>query len=546
MPLDHQTLVELLESSFSAHAHATANRCMGVDCSFESLDSKSRHLAAYLQGLGLQYPDRVAVMMPNLPQHPIAIAGVIRAGLVLVEMSPLLSSRELSHQLKDCGARAVIVLENFGRCLAEALHGTQVQIIIRSAVGDELGAKGRLITAVVRHIKRQVPRANYGDTRLVGYRSAIAIGTHLRYDRPKRSSDDLALLQYTGGTTGTSKAAMLSHSNIVANLEQASELLAPALQTPPKQGGQFIMVCALPLFHIFALTVCFFMSTRLGFKGLLIPNPRDFKGFTATLQKELVHLFPGVSTLFNALMSQPGWKKVRFPDLRVALGGGMAVSQSVAERWQACTGKPLLEGYGLSETSPVVSATPLDAPGYLGHVGRPLRDTEIRILGDQLEPLPQGSIGEIAVRGPQVMKGYWGKPNESREFFTPDGFFRTGDLGQILEDGSLKIVDRKKEMILVSGYNVYPSEVEQQVQLHPSIQECAVVGHPDPNSGEAVWLYAVKRSEVSKADLFEHCRARLAGYKCPKKIIFLDSLPKSSVGKILKRELGVQPNGPSQ
>ena len=537
MNLATMTLIDLLEQAFEQHRDQPALRCMGSTMRYRDLDRDSAILAAYLQGLGLAPGARVAIMLPNLPQHAVAIAAVIRAGLILVEVNPLLTPRELGHQLKDSGATALIVLENFLERLAPALPETDVKIVIRTAVGDAMGAKGRVITAVVRHVKRQVPKADLRDMRVVHWRSVMRVARALTRNRPSKQPEDLAVLQYTGGTTGFTKGAMLSHANLVANIEQASAFLAPALAQRPGGGQPIVMLCALPLFHIFALTICFLMGCRLGLQSLLIPNPKDLPALVKTLGREPVHLFPGVNTLFLALMNHPGWRTLRMPHLRVCLGGGMAVNAAVASAWQADTGCTLLEGYGLSETSPVVAATPVDSKAFQGHVGPPLPGTEVQILSDDGVALPQGSVGEIAVRGPQVMRGYWGRPRETKAAFTDDGFFRTGDLGCLLADGSLQIVDRKKDMILVSGFNVYSSEVERQINLHPGVLESAVVAEPDPATGERVVAHVVLRAPLTSAELEAHCRERLAAYKVPRVFVFPESLPKSAVGKILKREL---------
>lgn len=531
------TLVKLLEDAFEAHRAQPALRSMGSTLTYQQLNKHSEALAAYLQGLGLETGSRVAVMLPNLPQHPISIAAVLRAGFILVEVNPLLTPRELAHQIKDSGATAVIVLENFLDRLEQVLPQTDLRLVIQTAVGDAMGIRGRLITALVRHVKRQVPKVDLKGVRVARWPQAMRLGQTRPYTRPSCQPEDLAVLQYTGGTTGWTKGAMLTHANLVANIEQASVFLRPVLQ-PGVAGGQpLVMLCALPLFHIFALTICFLMGTRLGLQNLLVPNPKDLPALIKLLGREPVHLFPGVNSLFLALMNHPGWKTLKMPHLRLCLGGGMAVTRAVAEAWQRDTGRPLLEGYGLSETSPVVAATPVACEHFMGHVGLPLEGTEIRILTEGGHGAASGEVGEIAVRGPQVMRGYWGRPRETRAAFTSDGFFKTGDLGCLLADGSLQILDRKKDMIIVSGFNVYSAEVERQINLHPNVLESAVIGLPDPVTGERVVAYLVQREPLTSNELDRHCRERLAAYKCPKAFVMLESLPKSAVGKILKREL---------
>ncbi len=535
------TLVELLEDCFRRHADRDAAICLDARLSYRALDEASQALGAWLQSLGLARGARVALMMPNLPQYMVAIAAVLRAGFVVVNVNPLYTARELEHQLKDSGAQAIVVLENFAATLQQVLAQTEVRHVVLAAMGDMLGPfKGALVNFVVRHAKKLVPefRLPAGDGRTVTrFNDALAQGGRLTLRHPALQPDDLAFLQYTGGTTGVSKGAMLLHRNVVANILQSDAWFQPSLA---RFGGKpIVMVCALPLYHIFALTACNFLGLRLGMTNLLVPNPRDIPGFVKTLAKQPVHILPAVNTLYNALLDHPDFRRLDFSQLAVCNSGGMAVQQATAQRWHALTGVWIVEGYGLSETSPVATCNRLDVDHFTGSVGLPMPSTEIAIRDDEGVDQPPGQPGEICIRGPQVMAGYWRRPDETANVMTPDGFFRSGDIGLVDERGEVRIVDRKKDMILVSGFNVYPTEVEQVVNLHAGVLESAAIGVPDDKSGEAVKLFVVRRegSHVDEDELMRHCRENLTAYKRPRHIEFRDELPKSNVGKILRREL---------
>jgi len=479
-------------------------------------------------------------MMPNVPQYMAAIAAVLRAGYVVVNVNPLYTPRELEHQLKDSGAEAIFILENFATTLQEVIARTSIKHIVLASMGDMLPfPKGALVNFVVRHVKKMVPAFTLPDTaacKLTKFKDALAQGRSLKYNRPALKPDDVAFLQYTGGTTGVSKGATLLHRNVVANILQNEAWFKPELG---KLGDQpLVVVCALPLYHIFALTVCFLMGARMGSMNVLIANPRDIDGFIKTLMKYRINQFPAVNTLFNALVNHPDFTKIDFSGLKVSNGGGMAVQQATADKWRKVTGCPIVEGYGLSETSPVATVNRLDLTEFNGSIGYPIPSTDIAILDDDGNHLDIGGVGEISIRGPQVMAGYWNRPDETAKVMTADGFFRTGDIGVMDSGGLVKIVDRKKDMILVSGFNVYPNEVEQVVNMHPGVLECAAVGVPDEKSGEAVKLYVVRKdTTLTEAALKAYCHQQLTGYKCPKHVEFRNDLPKTNVGKILRREL---------
>ncbi len=539
-PDEYASLVDLLDDSFKKFAKRDMAAFMDVHWTFEQVDELSRALAAWLQSKGLAKGARVALMMPNIPQYMVAIAAVLRAGYVVVNVNPLYTPRELEHQLKDSGAEAIIILENFAVTLQEVLARTQVKHIVLTAMGDMMPfVKRMLVNFVVRHVKKMVPAfslPNTGACKVTPFNDALAQGASAKYTRPSLSGSDVAFLQYTGGTTGVSKGATLVHRNIVANILQNEAWFKPELGKLGNQ--QLTIVCALPLYHIFALTVCYMMGSRMGSMNLLIPNPRDVEGFINTLKKYKVNQFPAVNTLFNVLVNHPEFSKIDFSGLKVSNGGGMAVQQATADKWRKVTGCPIVEGYGLSETSPVATANRLDLTEFNGSIGYPIPSTEIAILDDDGKHLGTGEVGEISIRGPQVMVGYWNRPDETAKVMTADGFFRTGDIGVMDAGGLVKIVDRKKDMILVSGFNVYPNEVEQVVNLHPGVLECAAVGVPDDKSGEAVKLFVVRKdSTLTEAQLKTYCHEQLTGYKCPKHIEFRNDLPKSNVGKILRREL---------
>lgn len=533
-------LVELLERAFSQHGSRTAGICLEAPLRFREIDELSTALAAWLQSRGLKRGARVALMMPNLPQYMIAIPAVLRAGCTVVNVNPLYTPRELEHQLKDSGAEAIVILENFAHTLEEVIDRTPIKHVILASMGDQVGFwKGQLVNFVVRHVRKMVPafKLPRGDGRsVVRFNMVLAEGTRLPLARPSIGPDDVAFLQYTGGTTGVSKGATLLHRNVVANILQTEAWFKPMLDTLGTKP--LTIVCALPLYHIFALTICYMMGARLGATNLLIPNPRDLPGLIRTLGKHRINMFPAVNTLFNALANDADFARLDFSELVVSNGGGMAVQQATAEKWLKVTGCPVVEGYGLSETSPVATSNRLDLREFSGTIGLPIPSTEIAIRDDEGRDLPFGEPGEICIRGPQVMAGYWNRPDETAKVMTDDGYFKSGDVGVMDERGYVKIVDRKKDMILVSGFNVYPTEIEQVVNLHAGVLECAAVGVPDARSGEAVKLYVVKKDPaLAEEDLAEYCKQNFTAYKRPKYIEFRDELPKSNVGKILRREL---------
>jgi len=536
------SLVDLLNEAFRKHAQRDAAICMGQRMSFAEIDQLSIRLGAWLQAQGLKTGDRVAIMMPNLLQYGVAIAAILRAGFVVVNVNPLYTPRELEHQLKDSGARAIIVLENFAHTLAEVITATDVHHVVLASMGDLLNWwKGPLVNFAVRHLKKMVPefRLAVGEGRtVVRFNEALRHGERLPLKKPELGPDDVAFLQYTGGTTGLSKGATLLHRNIVANILQVEAWFQPMLAKLPDQNMQFTNVCALPLYHIFALTACFMLGARMGHLNILVPNPRDIPGFIDTLRGHKVHIFPAVNTLFNALAAESGFSRLDFSELVISNGGGMAVQQATAEKWLKVTGCPVVEGYGLSETSPAATINPLDQRAFNGSIGLPISSTEIAIRDDDGRDLAIGERGEICIRGPQVMAGYWKRPDETANVMCADGYFKTGDIGIMDESGYVRIVDRKKDMILVSGFNVYPTEIEQVVNLHPGVLECAAIGVPDAKSGEAVKLFVVKRDPaLAEEDLAAYCAQQLTAYKRPRFIEFRDDLPKSNVGKILRREL---------
>ena len=503
---------------------------------YAELDARSRHLAAWLQHKGLAKGARVAVMMPNVLQYPVAVAAILRAGCVVVNVNPLYTPRELAHQLDDSGAEAIVILENFAVTLEAVLPRTRVRHVVVAAMGDLLGpVRGALVNFAVRKVKKMVPRFRLPDA--TGFRAALAEGARLPLAPVALRHHDVAFLQYTGGTTGVSKGATLTHRNVIANMLQNDAWAAPALFTPPPTAP-LVTVCALPLYHILALNACMLMGARWGALNVLIPNPRDMPGFVRELAKYRVNFFPGVNTLFNGLLNQPDFARLDFSGLRIALGGGMAVQEAVSARWKTVTGIPILEGYGLSETSPTATLCPPTHAAFSGTIGLPVPSTEVTILDDDGRPVPVGQPGEIAIRGPQVMAGYWNRPDETARVMTADGYFKSGDVGVMDAAGFFRIVDRKKDMILVSGFNVYPNEVEAVVAAHPEVVECACVGVPDAVAGEAVKVFVVRRSDaLTRESLMDYCRRELTGYKRPKFVEFREVLPKSNVGKILRREL---------
>jgi long-chain acyl-CoA synthetase len=532
---EYASLVELLDESFTNFRDRKAFICMDKSISYGELDEMSLALAAYLQSKGLQKGARVALMMPNVLQYPVSTAAALRAGYAIVNVNPLYTPRELEHQLKDSGAEAVIVLENFATTLQQVIAKTAVKHVIIGSMGDLLGLRGMIVNLVARRVKKMVPA--YSLPNAVSFNDAVAAGRNMKLNKPKIAPDDVAFLQYTGGTTGISKGATLLHRNIVANVLQNDAWLQPALNKPPHVDQLFI-VCALPLYHIFALTVCFLLAIRAGGINLLIPNPRDMQGFIKELMKYQVNSFPAVNTLYNGLLHTPGFDKIDFSKLKISVGGGTATQKVVAEAWLKITGCALSEGYGLSETSPTLTCNPIDADHFSGSVGVPLPSTYLSICDDDGNELPLGEAGEICAKGPQVMAGYWNRPDETAKVTTVDGYFRTGDIGVMTPDGYIKIVDRKKDMILVSGFNVYPNEIEEVIAGHPGVMECAVSGVEDARSGEAVKAFVVKSDpNVTAEDIIRFCSTQLTNYKVPKQIEFRTDLPKTNVGKILRREL---------
>ena len=530
------SLVDLLEESFAKYKDDKAYILMDKALTYGQLDEASRAFAAYLQSLGLKKGDRVAIMMPNVLQYPVAVAGVLRAGMIAVNVNPLYTARELEHQLNDSGAETIVILENFASTLQEVIGRTGVKHIVVASVGDMLGfLKGAVTNYVVRKVRKAVPAFSLPGA--VWFKKAVAIGRTKPFTRPEVSRDDVAVLQYTGGTTGVSKGATLLHSTIIAALLASEAWMKPGLARKPI-SGQLTFICALPLYHVFAFITCSLLSTRAGGVNILIPNPRDLDGTIKEISKYKFHLFPAVNTLFNGLANHPEFAKVDFSQLRIANGGGMAVQEAVAKKWLEITGCPICEGYGLSETCSGVTCNPTDVDDYTGTIGLPMPGSEIAILDDDGNPVPLGERGEIAIRGPQVMAGYWGRDDETAKCMTEDGFFKSGDIGVMDERGYTKIVDRKKDMILVSGFNVFPNEIEGVAVNHPKVLEAAVIGVPDKNAGEAVMLFAIKSDEsLTEEELRAFCGEHLTGYKKPKYIEFRDDLPRTNVGKILRREL---------
>jgi long-chain acyl-CoA synthetase len=535
-PAQYQSLVHLLEESFKKFASRNAYVCMDAYLTYGELDTYSKQMAAWLQSRGMQKGARVAVMMPNVLQYPIAIAAILRAGYAVVNVNPLYTPRELEHQLKDSGAEAIIVLENFATTLEQVIAKTGVKHVVVASMGEMLGTlKGMLVNFVVRKVKKMVPDFSLQNT--VTFKQVLAQGARMPLAKVELHHNDVAFLQYTGGTTGVSKGATLTHRNVIANVLQNDAWIQPALAKAPKVEAMTI-ICALPLYHIFALTACSMMGTRWGALNVLIPNPRDIPGFIKELNKYKFNMFPAVNTLYNGLMNNPEFAKLDFSGLKISLGGGMAVQQAVADRWVKMTGCPILEAYGLSETSPGATSNPADATAYTGTIGLPIPSTEIAILDDDGQPVAMGQPGEIAIRGPQVMAGYWNNPDETAKVMTADGFFKSGDVGIMDERGYTRIVDRKKDMILVSGFNVYPNEIEGVIAGHPDVLECACIGVSDAHSGEAIKLFVVRRNQaLTSEQLMEFCKTQFTAYKKPKYIEFRDDLPKTNVGKILRREL---------
>ncbi len=530
---EYSSVADIVDKSCEKFRSLQAFECMGVQMSYDELDRLTQDFASYLQNvLNLNKGDRVAVMMPNVLQYPVSIFGILRAGLVVVNVNPLYTPRELEHQLRDSGARAIVVMENFCTTLQEVLAKTRIETVITTQIGDMAGFPKSLITNfMVKRVKKMVPSWSIAGT--VPFRTALARGKAQPHLQPNLGFEDVAFLQYTGGTTGLSKGATLTHGNIISNLTQMRAWMGSALEE-----GKDTIITALPLYHIFALTVNCLQFMSVGGFNVLIPNPRDMPGFVKELGRHKFTAFTGVNTLFNGLLNTPGFEQLDFSHLKLTVGGGAAVQQAVAEKWSKLTGKPLTEGYGLSETSPGVTFGPLNQPHWNGTIGLPLPSTLISLRDDDDNEVPLGEPGELCVKGPQVMRGYWNKPEENAKSFTPDGYFKTGDVAVMDKEGYFKIVDRKKDMILVSGFNVYPNEIEDVVARHPGVLECACVGMPDAKTGEAVKVFVVRKNPNLTAEaLKEHCKELLTGYKVPKAFAFVESLPKSNVGKILRKEL---------
>jgi long-chain acyl-CoA synthetase len=536
-PTAYTSLVGLLDESFNQFADRPAYSFLGKDISYAQTDQESLALAAYFQSLGLDKGDRVAIMMPNVPQYPVAVAAVLRAGLVVVNVNPLYTARELEHQLKDSGAKAIVIIENFAATLAKCIAQTPVQHVVLAAMGDRLGLlKGSLVNYVVRNVKKMVPV--YQLPLAVRFNDALAQGRQQPFRKPELTADDIAVLQYTGGTTGVSKGAVLLHRNVIANVLQSEAWNAPVMQRIPA-GEQPTNVCALPLYHIFAFTVNMMLGLRMGGKTILIPNPRDLPAVLKELSKHTFHSFPAVNTLFNGLANHPDFGTVNWANLKVSLGGGTAVTPNVAKLWLEKTGCPICEGYGLSETSPSASCNPTTSTEFTGTIGVPLPGTWMKLLDDEGQEVTElGQPGEIAIKGPQVMAGYWQRPDETAKVMTADGYFKSGDVGIVDARGYFKIIDRKKDMILVSGFNVYPNEVEEVASACPGVLECAAIGVPDEKTGETVKLVVVRKDPaLTEEQIIAYCREHMTAYKQPRVIEFRDELPKTPVGKILRREL---------
>ena len=530
----YTSIMELLENSFKSYPSNPAFTCMGKTLSYSELEEQSKAMAAYFQNeLKLKKGDRIAIMLPNVLQYPIALMGALRAGLVVVNVNPLYTARELEHQLNDSGAETIVILANFANVLQQVVGKTKVKNIILTELGDCLGfPKSLIVNFVLKYIKKMVP--NFSLPGAIFFNQALIAGKSMSYTRPDLNLDDMAFLQYTGGTTGVSKGAVLNHSNIVINVEQASTWISN--RTSP---GKDVIITALPLYHIFSLTANCFTFSALGAENVLIPNPRDIPGFVKELAKHKFTAFTGVNTLFNALLANKDFAALDFSNLRCTLGGGMAVQKPVAEKWMEITGQPLIQAYGLTETSPAATMNPFNVTKFNGTIGLPISSTFISIRDDDGKEVAMGEPGEIWIKGPQVMQGYWNRPEETAKVMSGD-WFKSGDIGTMDAKGFVTIVDRKKDMILVSGFNVFPNEIEEVVVGHPEILEAAAIGVPDEKSGEAVRVYCVKTnpdSQVSVDDLIAHCRESLTGYKVPKQFEFRDELPKTNVGKILRRAL---------
>jgi long-chain acyl-CoA synthetase len=532
----YRSLVHLLEEAFRKYANRSAYICMDKTLTYAEVDAMSQKFAAWLQDRGLKKGARVAIMMPNVLQYPIALAGILRAGYTVVNVNPLYTPRELEHQLIDSGAEAIIILENFAHTLEHVIDKTAVKHVVVTRIGDLLGIpKGAIVNFVVRNVKKLVPAFSLPGS--VPFKRMLSESSRLRFTPVELTHEDIAFLQYTGGTTGISKGATLTHRNLIANVLQTDVWLHPVLLKEPRVE-QLMFVCALPLYHVYALTVCCLIGIRIGAVNLLITNPRDIPAFVKDLSKYKFNVLAGVNTLFNALLNNPDFGKLDFSMLKVTPAGGTAVQKPVADKWFQLTGSPITEGYGMSETSPIATSNLAASTEYNGMIGLPFPSTDIMILDDEGRPLPLGQPGEIAIRGPQVMSGYWNRPDETAKVMTVDGFIKSGDIGVMDANGYIKIVDRKKDVVLVSGFNVYPNEIEEVVAAHPGVMECACVGVPDEHTGETVKLFVVRKDPALTEDqLFAYCKEQFTGYKRPKYIEFREQLPKTDVGKILRRML---------
>ena len=529
----HTSIVDFIEESFSKYPERIAIESMGHTISYRQLDVLSKDFAAYLQTLGLDTGARIAIMFPNVPQYLIAMMGTLRAGFVVVNINPLYTARELEHQLQDSGASILVMLENFAHVYQEIAEQGLVKKVIVSSLGETLGPKGVIINLVARHIKKLIPHWSFP---CVKFNQALKLGAGHGLTRPNLTQNDIAFLQYTGGTTGVSKGAVLLHRNILANIIQIESWLEPALKD---RHQQLVFLCALPMTHIFALTACGLLGMRKGGKLLLVANPRDITGFIKLLMKHPdINIFPGVNTLFHALIHRPEFTKVKLPNLLVTIGGGMAVQKKTAELWQKMMGVPIAQGYGLSETSPVVCVNTPFVKEFTGSIGMPVPSTDVLILDDDGVEVPFGVPGEICIKGPQVMAGYWNRPEETKQFITPEGYFKSGDIGIMSPEGFVQIVDRKKDMIVVAGFKVFPNEIEEVISSMPGVRECAVIGLPHRKLGEIVKAYIVKdKPELTEAQVIQYCKEQMTSYKRPRKIAFIDEMPKSNVGKILRRHL---------
>ncbi|MBD9649255.1 long-chain fatty acid--CoA ligase [Ensifer sp. ENS09] len=534
-PLPYKSIGEFFDHAVARYSSRPAFTCMGKTLTFADLNAQSARIGAWLQSLGLAKGDRVAVMMPNILQNPVIVYGILRAGFTVVNVNPLYTPRELQHQLVDSGAKAIFVLENFAHTVQQVVDKTSVKHVVVATMGDMLGLKGAIVNLVVRRVKKLVPAWSIPGH--LSFKDVLAKGGRAKLTTPNVAASDVAFLQYTGGTTGVSKGATLTHSNLLSNMAQMEIWFETAFRSRARPDN-LVFMCALPLYHIFALTVNSLMGLATGGNNILIPNPRDIPGFVKELGKHRTNIFPGLNTLFNALMNNAEFQKLDFSSLMLTFGGGMAIQRPVAERWKQMTGCSIAEGYGLSETSPVATANILDATEFTGTIGMPIPSTDVEIRDDQGNTLAIGEVGEICIRGPQVMAGYWQRPDETAKAISPDGFFRSGDIGFMNADGLVKIVDRKKDMILVSGFNVFPNEIEEVAMTHPGILECAAIGIPDEHSGEAVKLFVVKRDPaLTEEEVKRHCAANLTNYKRPRFVEFRTELPKTNVGKILRKDL---------